>query len=130
MTEMQLLEQLNVTFDSLITSTTNIIVAQSTRSAIRVNTGRTILSFTKEIFQFKTKYSLMSLNQIARNRKMIEEIKLLSNNGLLTVIPKEWGYRFVIYKGLKKFKTYDLQLYVTRSPIICWLYLIKVFFKR
>lgn len=129
MTEIDLLGQLTKVFDSLITSSESILMAQKTEEGIRVNTGKQIFVFEPGILNFKSKYTMMSTHQIARNRKLLDELIVQSKFSLLSVYPKEWGYKFVLYKGIKKIKSIDIKLYVTRSPIVCWSYLIKKFFE-
>ena len=128
MTEIELLSQISKIFDSLITSEENILMAQKVGDGIRVNTGKSIFLFDSGVLNFKSKYTMMSTHQIARNKKLLEELIIQSKFYLLSVTPKEWGYKFRLYKGAKKVKTINLRLYVTRSPIICWTYIIRRFF--
>ena len=128
MTEVALLEQINKSFDAILSSSENVIMAQKNGDNVRVNVGSSILIFDKSIFNFTSKYTMMSKSQIATAKKQIEEIKVFMAVYIVSVTPKSWGYRFDVYNGLKRIKTIKLRLYVTDSPIICWTYMIRQFF--
>ena len=124
MTEVQLLEQLRNLADLIIKSPGEYFIAQSTKDSIRINTGRQIVNFSKDIINFSGRYVLISKFGLEEALRQINEVARFSQLHYVAVLPKSYGYIAYVYENRKVKYNYKLRFIWSRSTILCYLMLI------
>lgn len=131
MTEIELLNRIrDVSTSTILASPHDYMIAQSTKDSIRINTGVQIVSLSKDIINFSGRYAIISKSEIEESLKVINNLARLAAIHFITLIPKDYGYKALVYSECKLKYKFKIKLIWSRSSIICYLALLHKIITR